>query len=81
MYVLRLKGDLVWHTSKPDESDEPFEFELEVVLSKRLTPFLVQGKTHYRIKRTLNMGQLDALTFAKHLEALAEEIRDAAESG
>lgn len=80
MYVLKLKGDLVWQTPSPGESEEPLEFELEALLSKRPTPLLVYGEVHHRIKRTLNVDQLDALTFAKCLEEFAEEIRGAAES-
>ncbi|MGD8503859.1 MAG: hypothetical protein JSV47_03240 [Deltaproteobacteria bacterium] len=49
-------------------------------MSKRPTPFLVHGEVHYRIKKTLNLEQLDALTFAKCLEEFADEIRDAAEA-
>lgn len=80
MYVLKLKGDPVWQTRGPDESEEPLEFELEALLSKRPTPLLVYGEVHHRIKKTLNVDQLDALTFAKCLEEFAEEIRGAAES-
>jgi len=80
MYVLKLKGDLVWQSSGSDESEEPLEFELEALLSARPTPLLVYGEVHHRIKKTLNVNQLDALTFAKCLEEFAEEIRNAAES-
>jgi len=80
MYVLKLKGDLVWHTSGPGESEDRLEFELEALLSRRPTPLLVYGEVHRRIKKTLNVNQLDALTFAKCLEEFAEEIRGAAET-
>jgi hypothetical protein len=80
MYVLKLKGDLVWQTAGPDKSEDPLEFELEALLSKRPTPLLVYGEVHRRIKRTLNVEQLDAFTFAKCLEEFAAEIRKAAES-
>ena len=80
MYVLKLKGDLVWQTAGPDKSEDPLEFELEALLSKRATPLLVYGEVHRRIKRTLNVEQLDAYTFAKCLEEFAAEIRKAAES-
>jgi UDP-N-acetylmuramoylalanine-D-glutamate ligase len=80
MYVLKLKGDLVWQTAGPDKSEDPLEFELEALLSKRATPLLVYGEVHRRIKRTLNVEQLDAFTFAKCLEEFAAEIRKAAES-
>ena len=80
MYVLKLKGDLVWQTAKAGDSEDLLEFELEAVLSKRPTPFLLYGEEHHRIKKTLNLDQLDALTFAKFLEKLADEIRDAAEA-
>ena len=80
MYVLKLKGDLVWQTAEPDKSEDPLEFELEALLSKRPTPLLVYGEVHRRIKRTLNVEQLDAFTFAKCLEEFAAEIRKAAES-
>jgi hypothetical protein len=80
MYVLKLKGDPVWRSPGPKESEGPLEFELEAVMSKRPTPFLVHGEVHYRIKKTLNLEQLDALTFAKCLEEFADEIRDAAEA-
>jgi hypothetical protein len=80
MYVLKLKGDLVWQTSGPGEPEDPLEFELEALLSKRPTPLLVYGEVHRRIKKTLNVSQLDALTFAKCLEEFAEEIRGAAET-
>jgi hypothetical protein len=74
MYVLKLKGDLVWQTAGPDKSEDPLEFELEALLSKRATPLLVYGEVHRRIKRTLNVEQLDAFTFAKCLEEFAAEI-------
>jgi hypothetical protein len=80
MYVLKLKGDLVWQTAGPDKSEDPLEFELEALLSKRPTPLLVYGEVHRRIKRTLNVEQLDAFTFAECLEEFAAEIRKAAES-
>ena len=83
MYVLKLKGDLVWQTAgpdKPDKNEDPLEFELEALLSKRPTPLLVYGEVHRRIKKTLNVDQLDAFTFAKCLEEFATEIRKAAES-
>jgi hypothetical protein len=80
MYVLKLKGDLVWHTSGPGESEDPLEFELEALLSKRPTPLLVYGEVHQRIKKILKVNQLDALTFAKCLEEFAEEIRGVAET-
>lgn len=80
MYVLKLKGDPVWQTPESEESEGPLEFELEAVLSKRPTPFLVYGEVHYRIKKTLNLDQLDALAFAKCLEDFADEIREAAET-
>ena len=78
MYVLKLVGDVVWHTSGSDDPDNPLEFELEAVLSTRLAPLLFHGEIHQRIKKTLSLDQLDALAFAKCLEELAEEIRDAA---
>jgi len=80
MYVLKLKGDLVWQTSGPGEPEDPLEFELEALLSRRPTPLLVYGEVHRRIKKTLNVNQLDALTFAKCLEEFAQEIRRAAET-
>ena len=80
MYVLKLKGDLVWQTAGPDKSEDPLEFELEALLSKRPTPLLVYGEVHRRIKRTLNVDQLAAFTFAKCLEEFATEIRKVAES-
>jgi hypothetical protein len=80
MYVLKLKGDLVWQTSGPGEPEDPLEFELEALLSRRPTPLLVYGEVHRRIKKTLQVNQLDAITFAKCLEEFAEEIRGAAES-
>lgn len=80
MYVLKLKGDLVWQTAGPDKSEDPLEFELEALLSKRPTPLLVYGEVHRRLKKTLNVDQLDAFTFAKCLEEFATEIRKAAES-
>jgi hypothetical protein len=80
MYVLKLKGDLVWQTAGPDKSEDPLEFELEALLSKRPTPLLVYGEVHRRIKKTLNVDQLDAFTFAELLEEFAAEIRKAAES-
>ena len=79
MYVLKLIGDVVWRTSGPDKED-PLEFELEALLSERPTPLLIHGEVHHRIKKTLNVDQLDALTFAKCLEEFAAEIRSAAES-
>jgi hypothetical protein len=78
MYVLKFKGDLVWQTSGSGEWENPLEFELEVILAKRLTPMLVYGEVHHRIKKTLGLDQLDALTFASLLEKLAQEIRDVA---
>ena len=78
MYVLKLKGDLVWQ--RFGASEEPLEFELEALLSARPTPLLVYGEVHHRIKKTLNVNQLDAFTFAKCLEEFAEEIRNVAES-
>ena len=80
MYVLKLKGDVVWQTAGPDKSEDPLEFELEALLSKRPTPLLVYGEVHRRIKKTLNVDQLDAFTFAKCLEEFAAEIRKVAES-
>ena len=67
MYVLKLKGDVVWQTAGPDKSEDPLEFELEALLSKRPTPLLVYGEVHRRIKKTLNVDQLDAFTFAKSI--------------
>jgi hypothetical protein len=78
MYVLKLKGDLVWQSSAA--SEEPLEFELEALLSARPTPLLMYGEVHHRIKKTLNVNQLDALSFAKCLKEFAGEIRNVAES-
>ena len=80
MYVLKLKGDLVLQTAGPGEPEDALEFELEALLSKRPTPLLVYGEVHRRIKKTLKVNQLDALTFAKCLEEFAGEIRGAAET-
>jgi hypothetical protein len=80
MYVLKLKGDLVWQTAGPGKSEDPLEFELEALLSKRPTPLLVYGEVHRRIKKTLKVEQLDAFTFAELLVEFAAEIRKAAES-
>jgi len=75
-----LKGDIVWQSPGSGESEEPLEFELEALLSARPTPLLVYGEVHHRIKRTLSVNQLDALTFAKCLEEFAAEIRGVVES-
>jgi hypothetical protein len=80
MYVLKVKGDLVWQTNRSGGSENPLEFELEAFMSSRLAPLLIHGEVHHRIKKTLSLDQLDALTFAQCLEELAEEIRDAASS-
>ena len=44
MYVLKLKGDLVWQTAGPDKSEDPLEFELEALLSKRPAPLHKQAE-------------------------------------
>ena len=80
MYVLKLKGDLVWQRSGSGESEDPLEFELEALLSRRPTPLLVYGEVHHRIKKTLSVDQLDAATFAECLKEFAEEIREVTES-